>query len=428
MKYNHHKSAVSDLNPLTIKLGLKNINMLMERLGNPQKTFKSIHIAGTNGKGSTATFISTILIEGGYKTGLYTSPHLERFNERIKIDNIEIPDRDLEELSDTVQGAANQFPPLSPTFFEFATAVAFVYFSSLKVDIAVLETGLGGRLDATNVVIPEIVVLTPISMDHSDYLGNTIEDVAFEKSGIIKDFVPVLSGRQTDKAKQIIEKSARDRKATLYLCGRDFDFISLKNKEIRYNAIGENIDNICLTLEGEFQKENAVLAVAAIKQLKKSGINLDDNVIKSGIKKTFVPGRFEVVRSNPYVILDCAHNPGGAKKLVGSLRNFFGNTNGVFVVGMMNDKDVKGIILELAKKSLKIILTKPDTERAFDLNCKVYFSDDDKIEQNIKVVPEIKEAIDEGIRLAKKNRTFCIITGSLYTVAEATKILLPRQL
>ena len=417
------KTSIPNLNPLTIKLGLENITTLMDRLGNPHETFKSVHIAGTNGKGSTAAFISEILIESGYKTALYTSPHLERFNERIKVDNVEISDHRLKKIYAEVQAAADQFPPLSPTYFEFATAVAFLYFSSVKVEIAVLETGLGGRLDATNVVIPEISVITPISMDHSDYLGDTLEDIAFEKSGIIKDSVPVVSGRQTDEVRQIIEKRAFDKKAILHLRGRDFDFVSSGERCINYRAPSGILDNIELSMIAEYQNENAALAVAVIKTLKKSGINISDNVIRSGIGKTVVPGRFEIVCADPYIVLDCAHNPGGAKKLVDSLDSFFGNTDGIFVVGIMNDKDVKGILLELAKKAQKIILTKPDTERAFDPCCKVHHTGDDKVERNKIIIPDIKEATSHGIRLAEENRTFCTITGSLYTVAEATKIL-----
>jgi len=417
------KASIPDLNPSTIKLGLNNINALMERLGSPHENFRSVHIAGTNGKGSTAAFISAMLIEAGYKTALYTSPHIERFNERIRVDNVEISDNRLKELSAKVQAAADEHPFVSPTYFEFATAVAFLYFSSVKADMAVVETGLGGRLDATNVLLPEISVITPISIDHSDYLGDTPADIAFEKSGIIKDSAPVLSGRQTDEVRRVIEKRADEKKTTLHLGGRDFDFISCGDKCIRYVAASGSLDEICLSMEGEYQKENAALAVAAVRMLKRSGIEIPDDLIRSGIKKAFLPGRFEIVGTNPCLILDCAHNPGGAKKLVSSLQSFFGNKRGVIVAGMMRDKDVSGILSELSKIASAIILTRPDVERAFDVNAKAGLIGADNQASGLKIIPDMKQAIDEGLRLTEKNGAFCAVTGSVYTVAEARKIL-----
>ncbi|MDT8316715.1 MAG: folylpolyglutamate synthase/dihydrofolate synthase family protein [bacterium] len=410
------------LDPSHIDLGLERMLQLMERLGNPHLNFRSVHIAGTNGKGSTAAFISTVLSKAGYKTGLYTSPHLEKFSERVKIDGAEISADEIDAISHEVKVAAEALTAGEPTYFEFTTALAFLYFARQGVDIAIIETGLGGRLDATNIITPLVSIITPISLDHMDYLGKTIKEVAAEKGGIIKGGTAAIIGRQEDASLKALEKIAENNRAELFLLGREFHISDLSADKFDYCGLKRQIKGIEISMYGDHQKENASLALACLERLTIDGYKINDDILRTGIKETFWPGRFEIISNDPAFILDGAHNPAAAKELAKSLKTRFNGHRGVFVLGFMGDKDVEAIVAELAPLASEIILTKPAGDRAFDPAAEAPIIKNLLKHSRATVIPDIKEAIVKGIMLAKE-RSFIIITGSLYMVGEARTIL-----
>jgi len=414
--------SLDRLDPSHIDLELERMLQLVERLGNPQLDFRSVHIAGTNGKGSTAAFISSVLGKAGYKTGLYTSPHLERFSERIKIDGAEISVDAIDAISKEVKAAGESLPAGEPTYFEFTTALAFVYFARQDVDIAIIETGLGGRLDATNIISPLVSIITPISLDHMEHLGDTIEEVAAEKGGIIKGGTAVIIGRQEDASLKVLEQIARDNKAEVLLFDREFHIGNLSADAFDYFGIKRQIKGIEISMYGVYQKENASLALACLERLAIDGYRVNDDLLLGGIKDTFWPGRFEIISKAPAFILDGAHNPAAAKELAKSLKSRFNGDRGVFVLGFMGDKDIDAMLAEFAPLASEIILTKPAGDRAFDPAAEAPEIKNLRKYSKVTVIPEMKEAIDKGIMLAKE-KSFIIITGSLYMVGEARGIL-----
>lgn len=412
---------LSSLDPSNIDLGLDKTRSLLERLGNPHERFKSIHIAGTNGKGSTAAFISSVLAASGYRTGLYTSPHLETFCERIKVNGKHIDQHKIDEISGKVRKAGERFPSLSPTYFEFATAIAFVYFAEKDVDFAVVETGLGGRLDATNILSPLVSVITPVSMDHADYLGNSLDKIAMEKSGIIKKGRPVVMAQQVDIVASVIKKMANEKKATLLVYGQDFQKIDI-NDDFRYRGKEMIFEKLRSSLYGDHQKENATVALAALEVLTSYGVKLYEREVQKGIRHAYLPGRFEVVTKEPYVILDGAHNPEGARILIKAINDYFHGARGTFVVAFMEDKDVDGILQELTKVATGIILTRSCHERAFNAEAKISITNDLVKKYGVTLIPDFSAAIRKGLALAKTG-SFLTITGSLYAVGEAKTLL-----
>ncbi len=410
------------LDPSHIDLGLERMLQLMERLGNPHLNIKTVHIAGTNGKGSTAAFISSVLTRAGYKTGLYTSPHLERFSERIKIDGAEISADAIDAISDEVKAAARSLPAGEATYFEFTTALALVYFARQGVDMAIIETGLGGRLDATNIISPLVSVITPIALDHMDYLGDTIEEVAAEKGGIIKKRTTLIIGSQGNAALKVLQQVARDNKAEVFLFGRDFNIDNLSAHAFDYYGIKSQIKGIEISMHGDYQKENASLALACIERLVFDGYKVNDDSFMKGIKNTFWPGRFEIISHDPEIILDGAHNPAAAKELAKSLKTRFNGGRGIFVVGFMGDKEIEAILTEFAPFASEIIITKPAGDRAFEPSDEAPQIKNSLKDSKVSIIPDMKEAIHRGIMLAKE-KSFIIITGSLYVVGEARAIL-----
>lgn len=415
------KIHIANLSPSHIDLGLDRMTQLMERLGNPHLQFKSIHIAGTNGKGSTAAFIASVLSEAGYRAGLYTSPHLERFSERIKVDGEEISQRDIDKISGEVEAASKDLPAGDPTYFEFATALAFLYFARQQVDIAVIETGLGGRLDATNIITPLLSIITPVALDHSEYLGDSLQGVAAEKGGIIKEGVPVIIGRQVGEVLCILEDIAKERDARALVYGRDFNMSKKGEGSFNYSGSSLKLEDVELSMYGDYQMENAATALAALELIKGQGFDLDEKAVREGLMNTSWPGRFEIISQNPDIILDGAHNPAAARRLKDAVTVRYGGEKGVVVAGFMSDKDIAGILEELAPLASTIILTRPGEERAFDPEGKNLFSE--ILEgSNVRVIPSVCDAVEKGIELAK-GCIFMLITGSLYTVGEARGIL-----
>ncbi|MFH1287368.1 MAG: folylpolyglutamate synthase/dihydrofolate synthase family protein [bacterium] len=439
MTYGQTINFLYNLERFGIQFGLKKIIYLLALLDNPQNTFKSIHIAGTNGKGSTSSFIASILKEAGFKTGLYTSPHLVDFRERIQINGVLIPRRKLteivEKLIPLVKKTNRKLGDL--TYFEVATAIAFEYFKDEEVDFACVEVGMGGRLDATNVINPMVSVITGIGFDHTKELGNTLERIAYEKAGIIKKNGILVCGVTDKEPLKMIKKICLKNNAEIYLLGKDFKgkFLSrngLKSQRFSYKSIWSRGERpFALTLLGECQIQNASLAVAVCEIL------VFQRGIKKGLENARWPGRFEIIgrgtarRPAPYgsgcrvptIILDGAHNPSGANKLFKSLKQYFPNKKINFVLGILKDKDIFGIIKEIMPLADKIIVSSPHCDRAFSLDELAGIVR--KFNKDVEAVYPMQKAIKHMVENVSKNAIICI-TGSLYTVGGARKWVVER--
>ena len=330
-----------------INLGLDRIKLLLEHLDNPHLKFKSIHVAGTNGKGSTCAMIASILKEAGYKVGLYTSPHLFQYNERIKINGKDISDKEFAEGLARIKRISRKEPGSfgRPTVFEALTALAFWYFAKKKVDYAVVEVGLGGRLDATNVITPLASVITNIDLEHTAILGRTPAKIAAEKAAIIKPDVPVITAEDKSEALKVIKYQAEKKGSLL----------------IQVKSEGEGLKSGLL---GEHQKTNAACAVAAVKL---AGISVGQRAVLDGLKRVRWPGRFQVIKKKPLTIIDGAHNPAGARVLTGALGSRFPGKKFTFIVGTQKDKDARAMIREFERSADKIIITRSSNNAASDL-------------------------------------------------------------
>ncbi len=385
------------------KLGLERILAVLEALGNPERAFRVVHVAGTNGKGSTCAMIEAGLRASGVRTGLFTSPHLIEPTERIQIDGIPISPADFERAFNIVHETAEKLDlDCHPTYFETVTAMAFWLFREMRVHTAVIEVGLGGRLDSTNVVQPVLTVITPIDFDHEAYLGHTIEAIASEKAGILKPGVPAVFSRQRPEALAVLLARAAELHVSV---ARAEDF---EVRDLHMDARGSRFSGLVCPLAGEHQVDNAVTAALALRVL---GISPD------GIKDARWPGRIEHVSPNPDIILDGAHNPAGARSLARYLERFYGGRRIWLVYGAMRDKaieEVAGVLFPLASE---LILTAPDTSRALRPEALAEFAGRGHIE------PSVGAAI-EYARTHASDEDVVVITGSLFVVGEARKLFL----
>ena len=413
-----HLSALYRLRRFGIKLGLASITRLMRGLGNPQDRFSSIQIAGTNGKGSIAAFLSSVLAHGGYEVGLYTSPHLVRFNERIQINGYPISDNDVARVAEEVQRIYTQGEP--PTFFECATAMALYYFASKKVDWAVLETGMGGRYDATNVVHPEVSIISNISMEHQQYLGNTLAKIAREKAGIIKKDAGVVTGTRQKSALSVIEHVAEENEVPLYRLGKEIRIRKDEGGAFTYLGMRRRWSQVKIGLIGDHQVANAALALGALEILLGKGLHLTDEAIYAGLASTQWPGRLEVLSRNPFILLDGAHNPSAVR----TLKKFLENSNAfqrlTMVVGILEDKTWKPMLRDLADVADRMILTRPEYDRAANPHKLASFVR--PLKQDLVVIPRLSDAISLALEEASASNAICI-TGSLYTVGDAKAYL-----
>jgi dihydrofolate synthase/folylpolyglutamate synthase len=353
-----------------IKLGLENMTEYMSRVGNPQRDFRSVHVTGTNGKGSVCAFLASVLKESRLKVGLYTSPHLVDFRERIRVNGEMIPEEDVvrlgRELRTTMEGMAEEAGEKQLTFFEFTTGMAFRYFSEQEVDIAVVEVGMGGRLDATNIVAPEVSVITRIGLEHTAYLGNSIEQIAREKAGIIKAGVPVVCSDFDQTSLNVIKRTCERKGSALRLIGDDFRVANVETgmggTSFDYSGRSE-LPGLRTHLVGAHQAENATTAIAAAEELTTRGYSIPEDAIREGVSRTAWPGRLDVWSMDPLIILDGSHNPEGVGTSV-SVLGALGLTPLTFVVGCMNDKDAGGIISALAPHAGRIVVTEVDIGRS----------------------------------------------------------------
>ncbi|MEA3471281.1 MAG: folylpolyglutamate synthase/dihydrofolate synthase family protein [Thermodesulfobacteriota bacterium] len=402
---------LSNLRKRGIRLGLGPLTGLLEHFDNPQRTYKSILIAGTNGKGSVAAILSSILQMEGLKVGLFTSPHLVDFEERIRVNGVMISREELCHLIDELRGGGDP----EVTYFEFATALAFLYFSRCRIDIAVLEVGMGGRLDATNLVTPEVSIITNIAMEHSQYLGRNLRSIAGEKGGIIKRGGVCVTGVRKGSALEALEDISQKKGATLYRVGRDFKVRRSGPGRFSYYGIKNIYRNVNISLIGRHQLENTALSLAAAEIMASKGLKIEDDSLIDGVRDAKWEGRLEIVNTSPQVILDGAHNPAGITALSKVLSNelSFGRLTVVF--GVLGDKDYKAMLRRLAPLADHVILTGIGEERALepkDMETVARFYNDD-----VEVVRDSRGAILRALDTSAEDDLICV-TGSLYLIGE----------
>lgn len=424
---------IYNLNKYGIKLGLKNISGLLSIFDNPHLKTKVIHIAGTNGKGSTAAVLHSILQRANYKVGLYTSPHLVSFQERMKINSGYITQDEvcalLKRLKPAIQKIAHTEGYNHPTFFEVITTMAFLYFYEKDVDFAIMEVGLGGRLDATNVCKPLVSVITHLSFDHMAQLGNTLSEIAAEKGAIIKENTAIISGQQLPEAAQIIGRIAQEKKAPLYIYGEQFKAVLenslLRGNYFKYSGIYQDIIGLFVPLAGEYQLENASLAIAAAELLNNNGFNINKESIVEGVRNVQWLGRFEIIREKPLVILDGAHNPDGVTQFMKNLKKLIPDKNIIAILGVFQDKDFSAIVKTITTQINQVILTMADNPRATPTTVLMEEVRQYMDKRHISETDNVVAAIDKALQIAREDEVI-IITGSLYTVGEAKAYFLEK--
>jgi dihydrofolate synthase/folylpolyglutamate synthase len=398
-----------------IRPGLERMALLLVALGDPQRKFKSVHVGGTNGKGSTAALLASVLQQGGYRVGLYTSPHLIDFSERIRIGGIPISESELVHLTQMLRGRIEALGLADQiTFFELTTAMAFVYFAQLQVDWAVVEVGLGGRFDATNLLVPEVSAITHIDLDHENFLGYTLLEIAREKAGIIKMETPVVTGASQPEVLACFAEMAQSKRAPLLRLGHEMTVQGDSPRKFRYRGV-QTWEVEC-PLPGRHQIANCAVALGVIEQLREKGFPLIDTDILEGIRKTRWEGRLSMVRQRPLILLDGAHNPAGARALAAYLTEVDSARCGVhwMVVGMMRDKDGSGILAPLIPWADEVVLTRPNVERGADPAAWIPCLRN----APAAILPHLPDAIAHVESRLKPEDTL-LITGSLYVVGEA---------
>ncbi|MCJ7740999.1 bifunctional folylpolyglutamate synthase/dihydrofolate synthase [Candidatus Microgenomates bacterium] len=447
------------------ELGLKRMKYLVGLLGNPQKSYPTIHVTGTSGKGSTATFIASIL-STKYKVGLLTSPHLVKVNERIKIitkefsNSIDISDKDFIELVRKIKPFIKKIEKSkygTPSYFEIITAMAFMHFFDEKVEIAVVEVGMGGRYDATNVINSEVAVITNVGLDHTEVLGNTIEKIAEDKAGIIKQNIRVVSGIKQKSVIRVIRSKIKTQKSKLSLLNNDYSYkiTSISEEGSVFDYYGEKIyRNLHIKMLGEHQVENASIAIRAIEELNMNmslrgsrlnretkqsqtrlprsppaggSLAMTEKDIRTGLQNAFIPGRMEIIKKNPLVILDGAHNPDKIKALVSAIKTIYPRKKVTVILAIKNDKNAQKMISQIVKIAHKVIFTQynlvTDTgiTKSYDSTDLFKIAKELKIGREIEIINNPSDALDQAIKKAKKD-DLILVTGSLYLIGEIIRL------
>lgn len=419
-----------------IKLGLEKMQTMTQLFGNPERAFRCIHVAGTNGKGSVSAMAAALLREHGLSVGLYTSPHLVSFTERIRINDEPIAETDVVRLAGYAREVVEHESGVpGPTFFEFATVLAFLYFREQQVDWAVLETGMGGRLDATNVILPEVSVITRISIDHQEYLGQTLADITREKAGIMKRGIPVISAAQDPAVRAVLTAHAADQGCPLAYYGDHFFSTimqsTLDGLMLEYRAGSQTIGDIPVPLAGRHQAENAAIAISAVNQamgcVPVTDITCDaaimqSQLIRSGLAKTRWRGRIEVLDTDPLTMADGAHNPAAAEALAAFVDEHCGDYKVALVIGMLGDKDVAGVMEPLLRRAAAVFLAEPKTERAASVSVLLKAAEQSALP--CVMATDVPAAINAARNWCSQQKLdakkgMILITGSLYTVGEA---------
>ena len=424
---------MSDLQKFGIKPGLERMTWMLNRLGNPQNRLKFIHIAGTNGKGSTLHYISNVLMAAGYQVGTFSSPAVDTFTSRIQVNGKSIPNSDFVELVNLVKPIAEELEHLewgSPTEFEITTTIALLYFGTkVPPDFVVWETGLGGRIDSTNVVFPLVSVITNIGYDHMDILGSTKQEIAYEKAGIIKNGVPVITTELNQEALSVLKGIATGKKSPWYQLGKDFTIV---RQTTEFSKLEESFDfkgpfrvypDLMLSMIGEHQVKNAALAVMVLEVLRQYyAVFFDLEHLREGLSAARWPGRFEILHTDPYVILDGAHNLEGVEVLCTTLEESFPKGKLIVLFSALRDKDVRGMIGKLAPICDEVLVTTIEHPRAADPAEIEKMFRESNANLKIQTIPDWNECLDAWVRLGS-HKSILLATGSLYFISDIRKIL-----
>ncbi len=410
---------IHSINWCFCKPGLGRISELCDRLGSPQKDLKFIHVAGTNGKGSFCAMLDSVLRAAGYKTGLFTSPYIRFFNERICFDGEPISDVDLAEITSYVRPIADSMTE-KPTEFELITAIGFEYFKRKKCDIVILETGMGGRLDSTNIIAaPLLSVITGIALDHTAFLGDTVEKIAYEKAGIIKKSCPALFGGNDDIALRVISDYAKEMNSELFVTDRSsITDIKPSLSGTRF-SFGDR-QNISISLLGLYQPLNAANVITAVDILRRGGMNISEDALRAGLASTVWHARFELISREPTVIYDGAHNPEGISAAVESIKTYFGEKKVYILSGVMKDKDYGCIAADLSSVASRAFTVTPDNPRALDAEEYARVLSAHGI--SAEAFKSLEEALKTAISVAKRDNSPLLCLGSLYMYAELIKV------
>lgn len=411
MNYDETLSYIHSVSWKGSRPGLERITELCGMLGNPQKDLKFVHVAGTNGKGSVCSMLASVLREAGFKTGLFISPYVRFFNERMSVDGQMISNDALSDVTQYVKQYADRMKD-APTEFELITAIAFEYFKREKCDIAVLETGMGGRLDSTNIIEdPVCSVITGIALDHTAFLGDTIEKIAAEKAGIIKKERPVVYGGDCMSAKKVIEDRAERLEADFYFASADM----LTN--VRCSLEGCTFDfagmhDLFVPLPGKYQPSNIATALITVGALRKEELNISDEAVREGLKRVYWPARFEILCRDPLMIYDGGHNPQGLRACIDSVKQFFGDKKVNILSGIMADKDVDEMIDIMQEAARNAFTVTPDNPRA--LSSRDYAAAFEKHGIKAQAFDTVEEGVKAALEASKRDNVPLIAVGSLY--------------
>ncbi|KQO01334.1 bifunctional folylpolyglutamate synthase/dihydrofolate synthase [Paenibacillus sp. Leaf72] len=425
---------INGLIPFGIRPGLERVLLLMERLGNPHRRLKFIHVAGTNGKGSTCAFLTSTLIKCGYDVGTFTSPYITKFTNRFQYNNADIEEQTLLELSNMLKPVVEEIAATeqgSPTMFEVSTALAILYFAKVTYpDYVVWETGLGGRMDVTNIVTPVLSIITNVGHDHMDRLGDTLEKVAAEKAGIIKPGVPVVSAVTQPEVIEVIRQKAIDSKSSLYLLGEQFSETALSVREdeqtFRFDGLFRPIHPLTITLNGAHQRTNAAVAVMALEVLRQyAALIVEDDALEEGLRLAAWPGRLEMVSHSPRILIDGAHNPEGAETLAAALKTTYRYDRLILMMGMLDNKNHREVMKHILPIVDTLIVTEPDFRNKKDAQAlaDLIRSVQGKEAFELIVEPDWKAALQQLQHLTGET-DLGVVTGTLYLIADVRARLL----
>jgi dihydrofolate synthase / folylpolyglutamate synthase len=436
-KYIQALEWIHGLGRFGIRPGLGRVAALLEKLGNPHHRVRFVHVGGTNGKGSTAVMIASMLRAAGYRIGLYTSPYLLSFTNRMAVNGSDIDSGDLVELVDRIRPLVEEISSDDSlgemTEFEVVTALALTYFAKKEVDLVVLEVGLGGRLDATNVITPLFSIITNISLEHTDVLGNTVEEIAFEKAGIIKQGKPLITAAEDQKVLAVLKSRCAELGSPFYSvyplqedsadAGNNRPSASLseiteEGQFFSYRGFAMQFERLFVPLRGLYQLSNAATALAAVELLAEEGFPVTEDALRSGLAATVWPGRLELLSSRPLLIMDGAHNPAAIEKLSAALPAYFTYRRLVLVIGMLADKDTEAMLKYILPLADTVIFTRPLLPRAADPGTIAAFAVSQlNFKKDHEVIYDHGEALDRALDLAGPDDAV-LVTGSLYTVSD----------
>jgi len=418
-----YKEAVKYLYSLQkfgIKFGLSKTSNLLDAFGNPHEGQNYVHIAGTNGKGSVAAFLASMLEHAGFRVGVYTSPHLLRFTERFRINGREMSPETAAQLINELREVVVENEP--PTFFEATTAMALVYFTRENTDLAIMEVGMGGRLDATNIICPLVSVITNISLEHQDFLGTSITEIAGEKAGIIKEGVDLVTGARRPRVVKEFRTISREKKAPFWRIGEQVRYRSTASG-LSYYGLDRRMKGLRLGLKGHFQARNAALALAVAELLERKGFPVSGDQVRAGLRKVDWPGRMQVISTNPEILLDGAHNPAAARALADALQKEYRDRRVLIIIGVMDDKDIREILKWIVPLGDHIIYTRPRYYRA--AAPERLMAEAASFDVPGEIVPTLFPALDRARALACPSDVI-VVCGSLFTVGEALSYFDPE--